>query len=534
MRRGLACALAATALPWGAAAQEAPEVPEFRISRPVERPVVPEAVAEPLARPRIWHWTPRITLREEYSDNVRHVGDDAAQSAWTTFVTPGIHLEHWGPRLRISGDYAYQRSFHTSSTRDLDETENLLYAIGGYDLVDKTVVIDARASITQENRNAFAAPVVPGSTNPNANRSETRLFTLSPVARGQFGDVALWQARWNESVMRSEGNFEFGDANLDTSEVILGLRSARTGARLGWNLEATGLQSRSDTNATLYDRRVRADLIIGIVPQLNLLLIEGYEKTDFTREGESSGDTPGAGFNWAPSPRTVASAIVQRRFFGTGHLATFDHRTPRTAWRVTSTKDSTVLTSVLGATAGTFQSLMDNLLLYSIRDPGERSEAARARLNNLGYAPTAVSTGFLTERPFIYNSQDVNFTFLGTRTTFVAGYQRREQTALGTAAGIGDSFTLSEEILQRSYRTSLNYRLTPLTSFTAAFAGTHTRGVAPSNLSSREDLGTLYVSSQLGPRMTGSVGYRRVDFESNQATSYRDNVLFATIEYRLN
>ena len=534
-RRGLACALAAAALPAWVAAQEAPESPEFRLARPGERGgVAREDMTELLPRPRIWHWTPRIMLREEFSDNVRHTIDALAQSAWTTYIVPGVHLEHWGARLRISGDYAYQRSFHTSSTKDLDDTQNLLYATATYELVEKMVLIDGRASITQENRNAFAAPVVPGSTNPNANRAETRLFTLSPVARGQLGDNALWQVRWNESDMRSKGNFQFGDTNLATTEIVAGLRSARTGARLGWNLEATTLQSRSDSTGTLDDRRVRADLIFGVAPQLHLLLIEGYEKTDFVREGEASGDTPGAGIEWAPSPRTQVTGVVQRRFFGTGHLATIDHRTPRTAWRFMSTKDSTVLTSVLGATAGTFQSLLDNLLVYAIRDPGARSEAARARLNNLGYAPTVVSTGFLTERPFVYNAQDINFSFIGSRTTFVAGYQRREQTALGTAAGVGDSFTLSEEIRQRSYRTSLNYRLTPLTSVTAALSGTHTRGVEPNNLSSKEDLATVYFTSQLGPRTTGSVGLRRVDFDSNQATSYRDNVVFATIEFRLN
>lgn len=535
IRARLACALAAAALPTWVAAQEEPP-PEFRISRPAEQAGPSrEDLAEQPPRPRTWVWTPRIQLREEYSDNVRHVADAIAQSAWTTFVVPGIRLDHYGPRLKVSGDYAYLRSFHGSSTKDLDETQNLLYATASYEILEKMFFLDGRASITQENRNAFGASAIPGAGNPNANLAETRLFSVSPIVRGSIADYALWQGRVNATDVKTKGNFQFGDTDMQTTETILGVRSARTGARLGWNLEATGLRSRTDTLGTLYDRRIRADLILGIAPQFHLLLIEGYEKTDFTRQGTESGDTPGAGFEWAPSPRAQVTAVAQQRFFGTGHLATVDYRTPRTAWRITSSKDSTVLSSVLGATAGTFQSLIDNLLVYAIRDPAERNEAARTRLNNLGYAPTVVSTGFLTERPFVYNAQDVNFTFIGTRSTFVLGFQQREQTALGVVTGpVGDSFSLADEIRQRSYRTSLNYRLTPITSMTAAVSGTHSRGLEPSTLVSREDLATLYLTSQLGPRTTGSLGYRRVDFQSNQATSYRDNVLFGTIEFRFN
>jgi uncharacterized protein (PEP-CTERM system associated) len=332
--------------------------------------------------------------------------------------------------------------------------------------------------------------------------------------------------------MRTKGDFQFGETNLQTTEIVAGARSSRVGARLGWNLEATALQSRSDNLGTLDDQRVRADLIFGINSLLHLLLIEGYEKTDFTSNGTQSGDTPGAGFEWAPSPRTQLSAVAQRRFFGTGHLVVFDHRTARTAIRITSTKDSTVLTRVLGATAGTFQALLDNLLVYSVRDPFARGDAARSRMTNLGYAPTAVSTGFLTERPFVYHSDMVTLTYLGTRATLMASYERREQTALGPALGAIDSFTLSDNIQQRSYRASASYRLTPLTSVTMALSGNHTRGVDTSNLSSKEDLATFYLSSQLGPRTTGSLGVRRVDFEG-LPTNYRDNVVFATIEFRL-
>ena len=481
-----------------------------------------------------WQFVPSISLAETWSDNLQLQPDPFARTGWVTQLTPSLALDHVGPRLRLSLDYRHQRSYYAGES-ELDNAQNFLRLASTYEVIEKLAFIEARANITQENRSAFGAAVVPGSAAANDNRVETRMFGISPVVRGQLGDLAVYQARLNQTEVRTVGGVSVqGSTRQDTTELIASMRSASPSARIGWAVDARGLRSRTDAFETLEDRRIRADLIVGIAPQLHVSLVDGYERTDFTREGTRSDSTPGAGFEWSPSARTQLAAVAQRRFFGTGHLATFTHRTPRTAWRVSSSREASVLSTVLGASAGTLESLMTDLLTASIPDPVERTAAARRRLAGLGAAATTINTGFLTERPFLDRRIDASVAFIGARNTMTLGYRHSLQTALGAAPlSTADSFALSDEIRQRAYSAAWSYRLTPLTSLTLAINGLRTNGMDSAAPSSKEDLGTLFLTTRFGPRTSGSFGVRRVEFESNRASSYQETAVFGSLSFRL-
>jgi len=472
-----------------------------------------------------WRFTPSFTLTESWSDNLHLLSEPFARPGWATLLVPALQLRHTGPRLDVFADYRYQRTLYTSGD---DESQNYLRARATYDVANNRLFVEANANITQENRSAFGPGVVPGAPGSNPNRVEARLFSVSPFVRGDVGDSGFWQARFNQSDLRTSHENGFGATRQKTSEALASVRSVR------WALDASDLRTRTDATGSLTDQRVRADLILAPTSQAHVLLVAGYERTDFTGDGRRSDATPGAGLEWSPGPRTQLSAIAQRRFFGTGHVADLSHRTHFTAWRLSSRRDSSILTNLLASNAGGLESLMSSLLVSSIADPAARLASARQRLWELGGAATIVNSGFLTERPFVYRSLEASMVLLAPRDSGLLELRERTETALGAGASAPDSFILSDEIRQRGYSAAWTHRLTPLTSFTLAASGVHTSGAGGSGPTSREDLATFYVTSRLGPHTSASFGVRRVDFAgSTQAASYRENAVFTSLSVRL-
>lgn len=484
-------------------------------------------LAGSLASPAVaqtWHFTPRISLTETWTDNLYLQPDALARSGWITNLVPSFSLEHRGPRLNVFADYRYQHDLYQDSSGDA--SRNYLRSLASFEAVEKRLWLEGRANITQERLSAFGAGVVPDTPGFNANRVETQLYSISPVVRGAVADLAQYSARASASALRAEGF-----AHTDTTEVQATFRD--TGRRrIGWLVDMSVLRTRSDVFGTLDDRRLRAALTFSPLAQWNLALVSGVEDSDFAVEGGERRSTPGFGVEWSPSPRTQLAAVAQRRFFGTGHVATFRHRTPRTAWVISSRRDAAVLSTTIGAGAITLDTLMSDLLAAAVPEPTARLEAVRRRLAEFGAAPTSIAGGFLTERPFLNHALDATVAIIGVRSTVTLGAYRREQTALLDAPLVGDSFATSDVIRQHGFNAAWTYRLTRVTSLTAAASRLRTTG-SDGGPSTTHDLGTLYLSTQLGSRTTASLGVRRVDFGSTRPGAYEENAVFGTVTFRL-
>lgn len=529
--RALVLALA-LALPQAAGAQAPPPAaPSEPPPPPSFNPVIPppvDRVFPPLAsRPLAWQIVPRIALTETWSDNPLHLDDAAARSGWITTVAPAVGVDHRGAFLRVSADYRHVRDFRSGDAgeRGGDTARNYLRSLVTYDLVEKRFWLEGRASITQERRSVFDSGVVDDSPAVNTNRVETRLYSFGPVVQGTLGDLAQYQTRFNTSSLRAEGA-----ARVDTSELVGTIRNAAP-ARFGWSADAAALRTRSDSFGTLDDRRIRASFIYSPLPQVHLSLSEGYEETDFAPEGDRRRSTPGVGLEWSPGPRTQFAAVAERRFFGTGHLVNLRHRTALTAWELRSRRESTYLSRVL-TNASTLEDLMSELLTSSIPDPWARAEAARRRLAQFGANPSTLGSGFLTERPYLIHGVDANVVFTGVRNIIAFGGHRTTTTALLGATLTGDSFAETEAIRQRGFNGAWSLRLTPLTTVTFSAARLRSAGES-GGLSSSTEHETVILNTQLSPRLTASLGLRRIDFESTRATSYEEKSIFGTVSFRM-
>ena len=122
-----------------------------------------------------FRFTPSISLREEYDDNIDLTADDEEEDFITT-ITPGISLGYDTERLKLSLDYRFIAYFymHNSSENDtshnaqLDSTLTILRDILFLKVTDSysRVTIDQRRQVVQDNR--------------NVNTTDLNRFTVNP------------------------------------------------------------------------------------------------------------------------------------------------------------------------------------------------------------------------------------------------------------------------------------------------------------------------------------------------------------------
>lgn len=475
-----------------------------------------------------WRISPSVGVVETYSDNFALAPDELARRGWVTDIVPGLRVDLAGARARGHLDLRLHDTRYASDSR-LDDSRRYLDMLGTLEAVEKRLYLDASAAITQQNLSAFDAASTPDQPSASANQVETSVARISPRLEGDIGGFAVYGLRYGAADLRTD---EPTLAGSRVSEWAGRIASAPTGARIGWALEATSIAIRNDAVGTVDDRRARATLSYALTPQLTVSVLEGQESTDFTGPRTRT-DTPGAGLAWVPSGRTQVAAVVERRFFGNGHSLSLTHRTPRTAWRLTSVRDA-LLPGLAAGGAGTVQGLMSELLATTVADPLARPAAVRRRLEETGIAAfSPLGSSVLSARPVVYGATEASLALTGARNTLTLTAARRDQRALGpTVSGAPPS--PSDDFEQRGLDANWSYRLTPLTSLTLAATSLRTQGEGEGATNSREKRYGLALSSRLGPRTRATIGVRRVSFDAGTGPgNYRENAVYASLSVRL-
>ncbi len=478
-----------------------------------------------LAQSETLKFKPGISVTETYSDNIDQGLTTESGKGWITNVSPTLRIDLAGARAKGFLDFRYY-DLRYQGEPQLDNAQKFLDSRLAVEAVEKWLYVDARAEISQQNRSPYGAASDPNSPTVNPNRIESRIFQLSPVIRGRLFESAQYAVRYTASELRTD---DLLVPDSRSGESLLRLQSDSAGRRLNWVLEASDIVIRNDVVGKQNDSRVRATLIYEWVPSLRLSLSGGYEKTDFVTPEDEKQSSPGAGFSWIPSERTQFVAFAERRFFGTGHSLSFLHRTARTAWRVSSVRDASVIPlGISGNGTGSLGGLVTYMLTSAIPDPEAREVAARQMLEQFGVpSGSFVSSGVVTNRPSVYRNTEAGVTLQGVKHFFTVGFADREerfsQANAGSLVGFNDN-------RRRSYYGSLSRRLTPETTLTAFGGAQRTEALQVDGVNSRQtDYGAL-LSTRLGRVLALSLGVRRTKFESSPSVGdYRENAVFLTL-----
>ena len=461
---------------------------------------------------------PRVSFTETLTDNVR-LTNAGQQSEQITAISPGIRINIEGARVKGYFDYALNQIFYAQGSSP-SQSQNALNTFGTLEAVDNWAFVDFSGSISQQAVSAFGTQSIDNSS-ANANRAEVSSFRISPYVRGRLGDLVSYDVRYSQAVTRSDAA---GTSGVTSVDGIANFRGDSAFRNLGWSADVS--QQRVDFYAGRPTEADRLNLGLSylITPQLRVSVNAGREANNYTSFDKQSFNTSGVGVHWSPSETTKLSASRDHRSFGDAHSLSFEHRTARTAWRFSDTKD--VSATPNQAVVGSLGSIYD--LLYSQFTSLEPNAAARAQLVNAyllanGISPNAVViSSFLTSALSLQRRQDLSFALLGMRDTITFIATRSKSTRLDTVSAGVDDFTTSEVVRQRGFSVNYAHRLTPDYSLGVLVSQQKASGVSSLQETTLRFL-NLSLTGKVGNRATASVGVRRVVSSGN--SPYVENAI---------
>jgi uncharacterized protein (PEP-CTERM system associated) len=439
---------------------------------------------------------------------------------------PGVRAVVNKPRVRGFLDYSLSGLYHAQSTAG-DRFRNTLDALATVEAVDNRVFIDLAGTVGDEAVSAFGTQS--GVPRTGINRSETASFRASPYVRGSFAGVADYELRYALESVSTDSQTR-SDVTVQEIQLRLGNRSA--GARLGWSLDASSQEADYSLGRKTQADIVRGALIYTVTPQVRVALLAGVESNNVITLNRVSYNTYGANMEWRPSDRSRVFVEAERRYFGTGHTISLDHRTGRTVWRYSNTRGA--VTNTLAATSaslGSIYDLLDGQFLADFPDPVARAQRVDAELRRLGLpADAEVFDDFLRSSAALERSQRLSVALVGVRSVVTFAVARGDSQRLDPVVALGDDFDLNTSIRQRSWSINYAHRLTPITSFTAALSNRRNIGTALGQENRLRTL-TLGATTQLGVRTSGSVQLLRSYYDSSVGT-YDETAISGLITHR--
>jgi uncharacterized protein (PEP-CTERM system associated) len=400
---------------------------------------------------------PRIALAETWTDNVR-LSPAHPQLDQITEVSPGIRIDLQGERVNAYVDYTFSEIAYRQSSVPR-KSQNALNAFGTLEVIDGWAFVDMNGAIARQTISAFGTQSGT-STSLDANQTELSTFRISPYVRGRLGDIASYQARYSRSVTDSDSPTVKGVSVADAAINVAG--DFRL-SKLGWSADVTQHRIDYSQGRSTDDDRLQLGMSYTMSSQFKVQANAGWEYSNYTTPDQRRRPTTGIGVSWFPSELTRLSASLTHRSFGDTHQLSIDHRTARTAWRISDVRD--IATTPGQASVQSQGSVYD--LLFSQFASVEPNLVARAQLVNAylqasGISPDAMAGhGFLASSVYLQRRQDLLFALLGVRDTVTFMTTRSDSRRLDMLSPAVDDLATVTQLRQLGWSMNLSHRLTP-------------------------------------------------------------------------
>lgn len=480
-----------------------------------------------------WKITPKVDLRETYSDNLGLQTGDAVQSGFITEAGPSIAVSATGRRLTLNAEASWRAfSYSNKDTPYLRNSDRRYSANARATVVDDLFFVDANATGSRQAISAFGP--VSGNTYSSANNTDISTWNISPYLRHRFGSTADMTLRFARDSVDS-GNAAFGTSLASTRSADL-----NSGSRfdtVGWNLSYYKQDLSDRLSGTSSSENANLGLRWKLMRQLSLTATGGYDTYEYPSFNErTAGRSWTAGFVWTPSSRTSVQASFGHRYFGkTGSLAS-SYRTQRSTWTldysdaITTSRSQFVLPAALDTAA-----MLDGLFAASYPDPVARQQAVQAYIAATGLPATlANSINYLSNRYIRLKHLGGAAIFRGARGNLALSVFHDERNALSLqqsdSALLGSQLAaLNDNTIQTGASANLDYKLSPRSSAYAAISSSRVRSLSTSIVNNIGDA-RLGVNRRFDAKTSGSLELRRsrgrYDLSSNG--SYHENAIMAT------
>ena len=466
---------------------------------------------------------PRIAITETWTDNVRL--NSTGQSELVTEVSPGIHVDINKGRAKGSLDYAISGLAYANTTA-ANRNANALSSTLQFEAIDDTLFLDVEGRISQQAISAFGSQSV-DNTYINSNRTEVSTYRVSPSLKGQLSDVATYSARYSHSITSSGTAVASDNA---ANELSLDFKGDTGAKRLSWSADIKNQDVHYSAGRNVEYGTALLGLAFAVTQRFYVSAHTGIESNNFVTQSKESNAVNGVGLGWKPMKATKLLAVLLHHSYGDTYKLDFDHRTARTVWHYSDTKQ---VTPTPGAgSRGSAYDLYFSQFATTEPDPIARAKLVNDYLQTYGISPGAmVNTGFATASMGLEHRQLFSFALLGVRDTVTFSAEQSESTRLDNLTTAIDDFTASPTIRQQALSGNFSHRLTPDYSLGLLISEIKTTG-AHSTQSTTLRAAKLSLTGKVGKKLTATFGLRKVNSESS-VNPYSESAATASLNLQL-
>lgn len=486
---------------------------------------------------------PYISVTETLTNNVR-LGSVDTQSEQTTAISPGVRMSIQNARLKTNFDYSLSRVSYAHST-SADHNQNALNTSGSFEAIEKWAFVDFGGTISQQTISAFGTQST-STTAINSNQTEVSNYRISPYVQGRFGNAVDYTARLGRTLTSSDGN-NAGFNTASTNSTVT-LRNASAFKNMGWTADMSRQQAGYSAGRSAESDAMSLGLTYTLNPHVTLSANRRRESNNYTSADPQSDISSHIGLNlswdslkiavnqqsqasssislnWLPSDRTTLSASSGKRLFGNTHSVNGSHRTARTVWTFSDSKDTSITPSQNNAgSLGNAYDLFYSQFAAIEPDPTARAQMVTNYLQTNGILPnTTVVNNFLTSAVSLQHRQDLSMALMGVHNTIVFLVTRTENSRLDTVSQSIDSLTSANMVTQQGFSINYTNRLTPRHSLGIVLSRQNTSGDIPAQDNTLKSL-NVNVSSKVGKNTSTTLGVRRV-MSYNLTNPYAETAL---------
>jgi len=479
---------------------------------------LPLVWAQDAGQTRVISIVPRVSVTETLTDNVA-LSSNNAHSDLITEISPGIRVSIQGARLKTYFDYALTHVDYARGS-SASRLQNALNTFGTLEAVDNWAFMDFSGTISQQSISAFGTQSTTN-TAINANQTEVANYRVSPYIKGQLGTVANYEARVSRAITSTDSAAAYDSTSTNS---MVRVSSATSFRRLGWSANVARQQSSFDAGRTTESDSYSLGLTYELSAQLMLSANAGQEASNYSSADKQTFSTHSVGLAWQPSERTKLSVLTGQRSFGNSHNVSFEHRSARTVWRFSDSKDVSNPASQTGVgTVGNVYDLFYNQLEGSGLTPAERALRVTQLLQQYGLnANSPVVSSFLTSATSVQRSQNLSLALLGIRDTITFLLTRTESNRLDTLASAVDNLSNANTVVQNGFSVNYSHRLTPDYSLGMVLSRQASSGSAANQDTTLKSL-NVNLTGKLGQKTAASLGLRRV--VSDSLNSYTETAV---------
>lgn len=469
----------------------------------------------------LFHLSPRLSLTETWTDNLS-LENGNKKSGFITEVSPGITIRSGSGKIKGNLNYSLNM-LNYSDDKNKNSLQNSLNSSVNIEAIDRHAFVDLTGVINQQTISAFSVQNA-NLNNINSNKTEVSTYSLTPYFHGNISDIIEYEARYSLTTTRAKNVNNFSSDNRSTSVNINGDDFfGKLSWSLGLNRQIVSRQTTSDTKADRLSISIR-------YPLINAFIISasgGREIQNYTSTDAKGSWTSGIGLNWSLSEMTKISTNIENNPLGKMHSFNFEHRTPRTSWRVSDVKSVSMSNSQSASNFGSNYDLLFSQFSSIEPDPVKRDQLVSNYLQTYGITQNSTTVnGYLTSATSLQRSQNVSFALLGLRDTITFTASRSTGKSIGASTYLADDFVKSSSIRQSGFTAAYTHRLTTDTVLSNQISIQNTHGeldsqtskVRSANINASTRVGIkayLTVSARHSISSSGSFPYKETAITSN-------------------